>query len=116
MISLMRLMFTRYDRWTRQKVLESRTDCSSSTVRKFDSPSKSLVATGARHVREYELRLGLADNPDGFGAVLPLRDHFHFGEAFEEENEFVARRLFIVHNQRGQLHGRHQSFRPPSPG
>ena len=68
------------------------------------------VETGHLHVQKYELRLERADHPDGFRAVLPLRDHFHVRETFEEECEFVARRLFIIDNQRRQLHGSHRSF------
>src|SRR5208283_3912735 len=60
----------------------------------------------ARHldVEKHQIRIVLADQADGFQAVLALRDYVDVVQVLEQVGEFVARQLFVVDDDRGEGH------------
>ena len=62
------------------------------------------IKPGHLHVKKNEVRRVLFDQVDGIDAVLPLADDVDFRERFQQERELVARRLFVVDNDRVDGH------------
>jgi fructose-specific component phosphotransferase system IIB-like protein len=45
------------------------------------------------------------DEREGFDAVFALADEVDVGETLQQESQFVARRLFVVDDERVDRHG-----------
>jgi hypothetical protein len=56
------------------------------------------------NVEENEIRIVLPDEAYGLNAVLALSDDIYVARAFEEESEFVAGELLVVHDYGGKGH------------
>ena len=65
-------------------------------------------AIEARHlnIEEYEVWRVLLDKREGFDSVLALADKVHLGKTLQQEREFVARGLFVIHDECVNRHER----------
>ena len=67
----------------------------------FDQPE--TVQARHLHVEEDQVRRSLLDQIERFQAVAGLANHVHFRNAFQKISQFVARRLFVVYDESGDL-------------
>jgi hypothetical protein len=63
------------------------------------------VEAGHLDVEEDEVGIVFLDEVDGVKAILSLGEEIDFGKAFQEEREFVAGGLFVVHDDCVDRHG-----------
>ena len=56
------------------------------------------------HVEKHQVRRMFLDEGESLHAVFALPDQMHFGETFQQVDEFVASGLLVVHDERVDRH------------
>ena len=56
------------------------------------------VEPGHLDIEENEIRVMFLDEIHGLNAVSPLRNHIDLAHRLQQESQFVARELLVIHN------------------